>query len=131
MNDANRQDQQLPKALADALKRLDRAPDVITPQVDRALARQARAQFTTRRTPRWQRERAWGAAAACVLAVTLFATHHLAERGETSIYADVDGSGQIDIADVLTLARTRPGVNQADLDAFALRLVALDRDGTL
>ena len=51
-------------------------------------------------------------------------------RDERSLYADVDGSGRIDIADVLALARADgPDVTQADLDAFAMRVVSLDTGG--
>ena len=131
MTGTHEQDEQLPEALIGALKRIDLAPEVITSRVDRALAGRARAQFAPRRMPRWQRQRAWGVAASCVLVVALFATKRLSEQGETSMYADIDGSGQIDIADVLALARTGQGVDQAGLDAFAFHLVALDRDGTL
>lgn len=161
MTSANEHNERLPEALVDELKRLDRAPEVITSRADRNLASLAEAQFAPRRIPRWQPRRVWpAAAAACVLVVVLFTTDQLWEQDGTSLYADIDGSGQIDIADVLALARagvaneTRgqskitPGrairhngddvtltpfvaVNQADLDAFAYRLVALDRDGTL
>ena len=132
MTGVNEQDERLPEALVDELRRIDRAPEVITSRVDRNLAGMAHAQFAQRRIPRWQPQGAWRAvAAACVLVVVLFATNHLWEQDDTSIYADVDGSGQIDIADVLALARAEGGVNQADIDAFAYRLVALDKDGML
>lgn len=130
MTGVNEQDERLPEALVDELKRLDRAPEVITARVDRTLASMAHTQFASRQAPRWQPQSAWRAAAACVLVVVLFASNHLWEQNDTSRYADIDGSGQIDIADVLALAR-EDGVDQADLDAFAYRLVALDTDGTL
>ncbi|MCY4155141.1 MAG: hypothetical protein OXD47_10060 [Gammaproteobacteria bacterium] len=131
MTGANEQYERLPEALIEELKHLDRAPDVITPRVDRRLASLAHAQFAQRRLPRWQPRRVWrAAAAACVLVVVLFTTNHVWEQDNTSIYADIDGSGQIDIADVLALARAEDGVNQTELDAFAYRLVALDRAGT-
>ena len=129
MTGANEQDERLPEALIDEMKRLDRAPGVITARVDRNLASMAHAQFAQRRIPRWQPQGAWpAAAAACVLVVVLFTANHLWEQDDTSIYADIDGSGQINIADVLALAR-EDGPDQADLDAFAFRLVALDTDG--
>ncbi|MYH70299.1 MAG: hypothetical protein F4147_09480 [Gammaproteobacteria bacterium] len=132
MTGVNEQDERLPEALVDELKRIDRAPEVITSRVDRSLAGMAHAQFAQRRVPRWQPQGAWRvAAAACVLVVVLFTTNHLWEQDDTSLYADIDGSGQIDIADVLALARAEDGVDQADIDAFAYRLVALDRDGML
>ena len=131
MTGTHEQDERLPEALVSELKGIDRAPEVITSRVDRSLASRARAHFAHRRMPRWQRQRTWGIAASCVLAVALFATYRLSEPGVTSFYADIDSSGHIDIADVLALARTGQGVDQADLDAFAFHLVALDRDGTL
>ena len=131
MTGTHEQDERLPEALVSELKGIDRAPEVITSRVDRSLASRARAHFAPRRMPRWQRQRAWGIAASCVLAVALFATYRLSEPGVTSLYADLDSSGHIDIADVLALARTGQGIDQADLDAFAFHLVALDRDGTL
>ena len=132
MTGAHEHNERLPEALVDELKRIDQAPEVITSRVDRSLTSMAHDQFAPRRIPRWQPQSAWrAAAAACVLVVVLFTTNHLWEQDDTPIYADVDGSGQIDIADVLALARAEDGVNQADIDAFAYRLVALDRDGTL
>ena len=161
MTGVNEQNERLPGALIDELKRIDRAPEVITSRVDRNLADMAHAQFKQRRIPRWQPQGAWGAAAAaCVLVVVLFTTNHLWEQDDRSIYADIDGSGQLDIADVLALARAgredktrgqskitpdraigRDGddftltpfvvVGQAELDAFAYRLVALDQGSTL
>ena len=53
------------------------------------------------------------AAAACVLVVALFTTKHFSERDSAPVYADIDGSGQVDIADVLALARAGDGVGQA------------------
>ena len=132
MTGVNEQDERLPEALVEELKRIDRAPEMITSRVDRNLASMAHAQFAQRRIPRWQPRSAWrAAAAACVLVVVLFTANQLWEQDDTSLYADIDGSGQIDIADVLALARAEDGVDQADIDAFAYRLVALDRDGML
>ena len=121
------QDEQLPSALVDELKRIDRAPAVITARVDRTLATMARAHFSSRQV-QWWRQPAWGAAAACVLLAALVTTNRLEDEAATSIYADVNGSGAIDIADVLALARAGQGVDQDDLDAFAFRLVSLNRD---
>ena len=128
MTGTNEQDEQLPSAVIDELKRIDRAPAVITSRVDRTLSTMARAQFSSRQVRRW-RQPAWGAAAACALLAALFTTSLLEDQRGTSIYADIDGSGEIDIADVLALARTGQGVDQDDLDAFAFRLVSLDGIG--
>ena len=125
MTGAREPDDNLPQPLIDELKRLDRAPDVITARVDRTVAAMAHEHFSDRRAPRWRRHGAWGAAAACaVLVVALTTGRHALDR-DTALYADVDGSGRIDIADVLALARSGHGVDQADLDAFAWRVVAL------
>ena len=132
MTGANEHNEHLPKALIDELKAIDRAPEVITSRVDRNLASLAQAQFAPRHLPRWQPQSAWRtAAAACVLVVVLFSANHLWDQDGRPIYTDIDGSGQIDIADVLALARTGDGVDQADLDAFAYRVVALDQEGAL
>ena len=122
------QDEQLPDALVDELKRIDQAPAVITARVDRSLANTARAHFSSRQVQRW-RQPVWGAAAACVLLAALVTTDLLEDEAVTSMYADVDGSGAINIADVLALARTGQGLDQGDLDAFAFRLVSLDGEG--
>lgn len=122
------QDEHLPSALVEELKRIDRASAVITARVDRTLASMARDQFSSRQAQRW-RQPVWGAAAACVLIAALFATNRLEDEVGTSAYADVDGSGTIDIADVLALARSGQGIDQGDLDAFAFRLVSLDGPG--
>ena len=127
MADTNTPDEQLPEALIDELKRRDRAPGVLTSRVDRSVAAAARAHFEVRRAPRWQHPRAWAVAAACAVLAVGLSTSYLSERGGAPVYRDVDGSGQIDIADVLALARE--GVPRAELDAFARRVVALDRDG--
>ena len=124
MADQNIPDDRLPEALIDELKRRDDAPDAITSRVDRTLAAAARAHFGEPQRAVWQRPGAWAAAAASAVLAVGLATSYLPDRD----YADVDGSGRIDIADVLALARE--GVAQAELDAFARRVVALDGDGT-
>lgn len=127
MADKNIPDDRLPQALIDELKRRDQAAEVITSSVDRALAAAARAQFGEPRAV-WHRPGAWAAAAASAVLAVGLATSYLPDRDRGPVYADIDGSGRIDIADVLALARE--GVAQAELDAFARRVVALDRDGT-
>ena len=127
MADTNIPDDQLPEALIDELKRRDRAPDVITSRVDRSVAAAAHAHFEARRTTRPWRRGAWVAAAACAVLAVGLSTSYVSNRSVVADYRDVDGSGRIDIADVLTLARD--GVPQAELDGFALRVVALDPGG--
>ncbi|MDE0348558.1 MAG: hypothetical protein OXM56_02455 [Gammaproteobacteria bacterium] len=127
MADNNIPDDRLPEALIDELKRRDAAPNAITSRVDRTLAAAARAHFGAPRAV-WHRPGAWAAAAASAVLAVGLATSYLPDRDRGTVYADVDGSGQIDIADVLALARE--GVAQAELDAFARRVVALDGGGT-
>lgn len=117
---------ELPGELIAELQRLDRRPAAITTRVDRALKGAARTHFEERQTRRWPRSGAWGAAAAAALLVAVLATVRLEDHGSAPVYADIDGSGRIDIADVLALARTRSDLVRADLDAFAMRIVALD-----
>ena len=128
MNGTYEQHEPLPEALIEELRRLDRAPEAITSKADRAVSKMARAHFAARRTPVLRRQGAWGAAACALLVVTL-ATSRLVDRVDAPVYADVDGSGRIDIADVLALARSGQDIEQADLDAFAFRLVAVERAG--
>ena len=128
MADKNISDDRLPEALIDELKRRDAAPEVITSRVDRTLAAAARTHFRGEPRTVWHRPGAWAAAAASAVLAVGLTTSYLPDRDRGPIYADIDGSGQIDIADVLALARA--GVPQAELDAFARRVVALDRDGT-
>ena len=128
MADQNTPEDRLPEALIDELKRRDGTPDAITSRVDRILAAAARAHFGEPRRAVWHRPDAWAAAAASAVLAVGLATSYLPDRDGGRVYADIDGSGRIDIADVLALARE--GVAQAELDAFARRVVALDRDGT-
>ena len=127
MADTNTSEDRLPEALIDELKRRDRAADVITSRVDRSVAAAARAHFGESPARRVQNPGAWIAAAACAVLAVGLSTTRLSERGAAPEYADVDGSGRIDIADVLALARE--GVPQAELDAFALRVVTLEGGG--
>ena len=119
----------LPAALVEALKREDEALPVITAQVDRRMAELAREQFANRKAPSAIPKTAWmGVAAALAVAVVGLQLWQPAIRDRHDIYADVDGSGQIDIADVLAIAR-RESLSQAEIDAFANRIVALNPVG--
>ena len=122
----------LPRGLIEDLKATEQAVSLITTKVDRELAAEARAHFASRRgSPRIARP-AWIAVAATVL-IALFVVDMQAPliRDPTTIYTDVDESGRIDIADVLALARSREGgaITQAELDAFAMQIVSLRREG--
>lgn len=130
MSDQNADSERLDEGLIRALRTADEAPAVITSGVDRALADMSRRHFASRR-PVWKRHGGWALAASVAL-VAVLAVQMIdpaSDRGET-LYADVNGSGRIDIADVFALARSeQPGVSQADLDAFAMRVVSLDAGG--
>ena len=127
MPDDHAPDDALPSGLIDAMKRADRPPPVITAGVDRAMADLASSHFRGRRAT-WKRNGGWAALAASVALVALVVFQPGDPlRDEAMLYTDVDGSGGIDIADVFALARAgSPGVEQADLDAFAMRVVSLD-----
>ncbi len=121
----------LPESLIAELKRADQAGPLITAKVDRAVADLAREQFSSRPDRRRRASPVWlAAAASLVLAVFVLQTQYAPEAPVSELYGDVDGSGQVDIADVLALAR-RGGrdISQAELDAFALRVVSLSDDG--
>ncbi len=120
----------LPKTLIDQLKSADQPIPMITSRVDREIYRLAQAQFSGRQRV-WGRRSAWAAIAATVL-VALFLVQlrgpQVVEPGP--VYADLDNSGRIDIADVLHLARAGgAGQRQAEIDAFAMRIVSLAPSG--
>jgi len=131
VSDENANNEDLAEELIAALKVVDEAPLVVTAGVDRAVSKMARAHFGGRRSA-WKRHGGWAAVAASVALVAVLAVQlgGPAFRDETGLYADVDGSGRIDIADVLAVARAEGArVSQAELDAFAMRVVALDGGG--
>ena len=130
MSDQDVNREQLDEGLIRALQAADEAPPVITASVDRAVLDMSRRHFASRRSA-WKRHGGWALAASVALVAVLAVqmTPPASDDGET-LYADVNGSGGIDIADVFALARARQtGVAQADLDAFAMRVVSLDAGG--
>ena len=115
----------IPQSLIDELEARDRAPALITARADRAVRSMARSHFAgRRRVPR----PAWLAAAAAA-AFVVFLIPPLSLDNGPGPYRDVDGSGRIDIADVYALARGDDAVSQAELDAFAARIVSLGAAG--
>ena len=121
----------LPDELVAELKKADKPGPLITAKVDRSLADLARAQFASRPERRRRVAPAWYAVAATVLlAVLVLPMTSRFGTVDDGLYADVDNSGQIDIADVFTLARRGDGeVTQAELDAFAMQIVSLSETG--
>lgn len=122
----NEQQSDLPEELVNAIKRADKPVDLITAKTDREIAALASAHFAAREMPNRRLRPAWAAvAAAVVIAVTFVITGEPEQQAEYSLYADVDGSGQIDIGDVLMLARDTDSFTQEQLDAFAMSIVSL------
>lgn len=123
----------LPAALIEALKAENRPNALITARTDRALQNEAAAHFSARRS---QKLRPVWYAAAAVAALALFVvvpgqrlTDGVMRNGaQNVVYADVDVSGRIDIADVLLVARSGKS-SQAHIDAFASRIVSLSYAG--
>jgi hypothetical protein len=119
----------LPPAILARLRRLDRAQPIVDPRTDRAVLDAAQAHFRGR-SARFARRRwavPFAAAATLVLAAILLRPLVLEAPRD-----DVDGSGRVDILDVLALARARAergdaaGVTDAAIEELAYRIVALD-----
>ena len=116
----------LPADWIDTLNRVDQPPAVVTRAVDRAVADAVETRFAERRArPAWRHPGGWASLAASIALATVVAVRW--DREDGALYADVDASGRVDIADVLALARTGT-VGPRELDAFAQRIVALDGD---
>jgi hypothetical protein len=124
----------LPQPLIEALKSADRPVPMITARVDREISEMARRHFSARRQPTRVPRPAWAAMvamAATILIAVVVVQLQPPGPDQSALYADIDRSGRIDIADVLALARAQvPGErSQAELDAFASRIVSLKRAG--
>ena len=123
----------LPPAIARRLRALDREQPIVDPRTDRAVLDGARSYFQARPAASRPRRARWslplGAAAAALLAAVLMRPLML-ESPEAA--DDVDGSGRVDVLDVLALARMRAaggdasGITDARIDELAYRIVALD-----
>ncbi|HVJ29428.1 MAG TPA: hypothetical protein VNA66_03895 [Gammaproteobacteria bacterium] len=131
MDPTTEQPETLPSAIASRLRRLDHAEPIFDPRTDRAVVEAARSYFAGRpaaaraRRPRWAVP--LGAAAALLLAAVL-----VRPLFHSSSADDVDGSGRVDVLDVLALARMRSaggaasGITEARIEELAYRIVALD-----
>ena len=121
----------LPDELVAELRKADKPGSLITAKVDRSIANLAREQFESRPEKRRRMAPAWYAVAATVLlAVLVLPVTNRLVMDDDGLYTDVDNSGQIDIADVLTLARRSDGeITQEELDAFAMQIVSLAEAG--
>ncbi len=119
---------ELPDELVEALREEDLT--LITSRVDRKIAARARRTFKSRKAARPVRKHRitrWAAIAASVVAAVIVIGDM---RSPRTLYADHDRSGQIDIADVFTVARDDDAYSQDDLDAFAMRIVSLNEDAS-
>ena len=132
MEPTTEQPETLPPALASRLRRLDRAEAILDPRTDRAVLEAARSYFAVRPAAARTRRSRWalplGAAAAVLLAAVLVRPIVF----HTPSADDVDGSGRVDVLDVLALARMRAaggeasGISDARIEELAYRIVALD-----
>ena len=133
MGPENEQLEDLPRGLIDELKAADRELPIIASRVDREILSMAEAQFAERQPQQRFARPTWAAAAAMVLiAVFVFSNRAPLVNESTDLYADVDGSGRIDIADVLAYARAARAsgeYSQAEIDAFAKQVVSLNPVG--
>jgi len=126
----------LPPALVERLRRLDRSQPIVDPRTDRAVLAQATEFFHARPRRAAVRMR-WalplGTAAALLLVAVLMRPLLLDAPGAD----DIDGSGRVDILDVLALARDRAargdaaGISDARIEELAYRIVALDSSRSL
>lgn len=134
MGPEKEQSEDLPPPLIEALKSADRPVSMITARVDREISEMARRHFSVRQQPTRVPRPAWAAMvamAATILIAVLVVELQPPSPDQGVLYTDIDRSGRIDIADVLALARAQePGErSQAELDAFASRIVSLKRAG--
>lgn len=127
----------LPDALAERLRRSDRAVSQLTPDVDRTVIEAARTHFAPRGSDRKKaRVRAtWAGgavAASFVIAALLLQPSMVMRLSDRELPADVDRSGRVDIVDVLMLAKSRRDdgrPSQAEIDRLAERIVSLSAAG--
>lgn len=121
---------ELPEALIARLRMADESIPIITARVDREISNLASQQFSSRPDKRRVAPMWFAVAATMVLAVFLIQSFERTDTGTAELYSDVDGSGQIDIADVMALARrSDQAASDAALAAFAMRVVSLKNDG--
>ena len=132
MNPDTEQLETLPPAIASRLRALDRAQPIADPRTDGAVLEAASTYFAARPTTARARRPRWtlplGAAAAVLLAAVLMRPLVF----DAPSADDVDGSGSVDVLDVLALARMRAaggdasGITDARIEDLAYRIVSLD-----
>lgn len=133
MSQSKEQFEVLPEELIKALQAADDELPLITARVDREILQMAEAQFAERRPSRRMARPAWMAvAASLLLAVFVFNAREPSSVRQEGLYSDIDGSGRVDIADVLAAARAAAAsgkFSQAEIDAFAKQIVSLNPVG--
>jgi hypothetical protein len=132
MDPTTEQPETLPPAIASRLRALDRAQPIVDPRTDRAVLEAASEYFAARPATARARRSRWalplGAAAAALLTAVLMRPLVF----DAPPADDIDGSGRVDVLDVLALARMRAaggdaaGITDARIDELAYRIVALD-----
>ncbi len=145
MLDEITQETELPTRLVERLRKAVDVSSIGTAEVDQELEVLAARHFRQRSLHGVARYGPYAALAASVALISLLVplrffdqwvgqetmdiAKQVASRSVPVLYADVDGSGQIDIADVLALARNNQGrFEQTDLDAFAFRVVSVNAE---
>ena len=126
MNNSDETADTLPAAILARLKHADGAQAIVDPRTDRAIIGAARKHFGGRvsRPVRWAVP--VGIAASLLLAFLL-----VRPFGPSLVPLsadDVDGSGRVDVLDVLALARAR-AAGDARIEELGYRIVALNVEG--
>ena len=132
MDPTTEQSETLPPTIASRLRALDRAEAIVDPRTDRAVLEAARAYFAGRPAAARARRSRWAVPVGMAAAVLLAAVLMRPLVFQPPSADDVDGSGSVDVLDVLALARMRAaagdasGVTEARIEELAYRIVALD-----
>jgi hypothetical protein len=127
LNDLSHDD--LPGAIVARLRRADGSQPIVDPRTDRAVLDEARSYFAARPQRAAARRARWAlplGAAAAVLAGWLVVGPFGSMRVPSP--DDVDGSGRVDVLDVLALARAsaaRGDTADPRVDELAARIVSL------
>jgi len=127
MEDTNEPTDTLPAAIVARLRHADRVQAIVDPRTDRAIIGAARSHFGSRvaRPARWAVP--LGIAASLLLAFLLVRPFDSSREPSGD---DVDGSGRVDVLDVLALARARAGdASDARIEELGYRIVALNVEG--
>ena len=134
--------EQLPAALIAELRRADSEVRVISSRIDRDVLKAADEQFSSR--PPGQKPRlaapVWAAMAASLVLAFVFVAGDFQKSADmaesaslrnTGIHSDLDGSGSVDIADVLLAAKMAGDdeVSRQQVEQFARRIVKLADKG--